>query len=297
MQITHHEQLIGHSNDPSKPISKNAWVAAHDVSLIVAADIAPAAAILESQLSLNFPTHSNANDPTSDQKNALAGTSGIPSVSNPYVTNADSRNSDIRTPVTHTHQPAGVGGQLDHTLALTNIGSNTHAQLDTFLASKAAASGLASLDASSHVVQAGAVNPVTAGAANGLATLNASSLVVQDPANAVWIDYSSTSTVVGWSSFTTKVIKYLIINKIMFVNFELNGTSNSGTTSFTLPFAAVQRTSAAIYSQDAGAEPASPAQAYCNSIATVSLFKTFNSGAWTASGTKICSGMIVVQLA
>jgi hypothetical protein len=38
--------------------------------------------------------------------------------------------------------------------ALSNIGTNTHAQIDTFIASKAAASGLASLDANSLVVQA-----------------------------------------------------------------------------------------------------------------------------------------------
>jgi len=45
--------------------------------------------------------HSNANDPTSDQKAALAGTSGTPSATNKYVTNDDARNSDARTPVSH----------------------------------------------------------------------------------------------------------------------------------------------------------------------------------------------------
>ncbi len=46
----------------------------------------------------NTLDHSNANDPTSDQKAALAGTSGTPSASNKYVTDGDSRNSDSRTP-------------------------------------------------------------------------------------------------------------------------------------------------------------------------------------------------------
>ena len=45
--------------------------------------------------------HSNANDPTADQKAALAGTSGTPSASNKYVTNADSRLTDTRTPTAH----------------------------------------------------------------------------------------------------------------------------------------------------------------------------------------------------
>lgn len=43
-----------------------------------------------------------ANDPSTDQKAALAGTSGAPSGSNKYVTNVDSRNSDARTPTAHT---------------------------------------------------------------------------------------------------------------------------------------------------------------------------------------------------
>ncbi len=47
--------------------------------------------------------HSNTNDPTADQKAALAGTSGTPSVTNKYVTDADSRNSDARTPTSHSH--------------------------------------------------------------------------------------------------------------------------------------------------------------------------------------------------
>ena len=41
--------------------------------------------------------------PTSDQKAALAGTSGAPSTSNKYVTNADSRLSDARTPTVHNN--------------------------------------------------------------------------------------------------------------------------------------------------------------------------------------------------
>ncbi len=54
-------------------------------------DVAAGAAIAESKLALNNPTHSNANDPTSDQKAALAGTSGTPSGTNKYVTNQDGR--------------------------------------------------------------------------------------------------------------------------------------------------------------------------------------------------------------
>lgn len=51
------------------------------------------------------------------------------------VTNGDS----------HDHN-GGDGAQINHT-TLSNIGTNTHAQIDTFIASKAQANGIASLDA------------------------------------------------------------------------------------------------------------------------------------------------------
>jgi hypothetical protein len=55
------------------------------------------------------PTHSHpyadadhGSHPTADEKAALAGTSGAPANGNRYVTNADSRLSDARTPTAHT---------------------------------------------------------------------------------------------------------------------------------------------------------------------------------------------------
>lgn len=41
------------------------------------------------------------------------------------------------TNATHTHINAAGGGQLDHTTALTNVGTNTHAQIDTGLSTSA----------------------------------------------------------------------------------------------------------------------------------------------------------------
>lgn len=68
---------------------------------VVSADISATAAIPESKLSLIFPTHSNTDDPTSNQKGALAGTTGAPSSLNKYVTNLDTRLSDARSPLAH----------------------------------------------------------------------------------------------------------------------------------------------------------------------------------------------------
>jgi hypothetical protein len=69
--------------------------------LVENVDVHATAAIAESKLDLNYDTHSNASDPTLDQKSALGGTSGTPSLTNKYVTNEDSRNADARTPTSH----------------------------------------------------------------------------------------------------------------------------------------------------------------------------------------------------
>jgi hypothetical protein len=54
------------------------------------------------------------------------------------------------------------------------------------------------------------------------------------PAGAV--DYSGTSVVVGWSSTTFKEIRYARNGKRVDVIFNIQGTSNSTSTSFSLPY-------------------------------------------------------------
>ena len=93
------------------------------------------------------------------------------------VTNGDS----------HDHA-GGDGAQINHT-GLSNVGTNTHAKIDTFISSKAAANGLASLSASSLVVQ----NP-----ANATATPTASKIPIADASGDLdaWIS-DATTTVKG----------------------------------------------------------------------------------------------------
>jgi hypothetical protein len=76
----------------------NPSLAAGVISNINVADVA---GIAESKLALNYPTHSNVSDPTTEQKAALAGTSGTPSGTNRYVTDQDPRMTNARTPVAH----------------------------------------------------------------------------------------------------------------------------------------------------------------------------------------------------
>jgi hypothetical protein len=47
---------------------------------------------------------------STDTKAALAGTSGTPQAANPYVTNADARNSNARTPTAHSHVESDTTG-------------------------------------------------------------------------------------------------------------------------------------------------------------------------------------------
>ncbi len=89
----------------------------------------------------------------------------LPDLSGTYATAA----KGVTNGDTHDHN-GGDGGQISHT-SLANIGSNNHNQIDTFIASKASANGIASLNASSLVVQ----NP-----ANATATPGASKIPISD---------------------------------------------------------------------------------------------------------------------
>ncbi len=71
------------------------------MGVISDSNISTLAGIQEAKLTLNFPTHNDANDPTTAQKGALAGTAGSPTSGNRFVTDQDSRLVDGRTPLGH----------------------------------------------------------------------------------------------------------------------------------------------------------------------------------------------------
>jgi hypothetical protein len=66
------------------------------------ANVYDMAGIKESKLALNYPTHSNMNDPSADEKAALVGTAGHPAAANKFVTDQDPRLSDSRAPAGHS---------------------------------------------------------------------------------------------------------------------------------------------------------------------------------------------------
>jgi|GEM_PF-6237195 len=55
---------------------------------------------------------------------------------------------------------------------------------------------------------------------------------------APWTDYSASSTIKGWSSFSSKKIFIKKIGKTVFVSFFLDGQSNATGVSFTVPYTA-----------------------------------------------------------
>jgi len=66
-------------------------------------------------------SHANTNDPSAGQKAALPGTSGTPSDTNRYVTDADARNTNSRTPSAHktSHEPGGADAMTVDAAAAT----------------------------------------------------------------------------------------------------------------------------------------------------------------------------------
>lgn len=112
-----------------------------------------------------------------------------------------------------------------------------------------------------------------------------------------WTDYSATSTIVGWSSYTTKSIYYKDIGKTRFVTFMLYGTSNSTSASFTLPSASSNTvgTNVGIRVIDNSVEGAVGIIGLLANSSTVTCYKSLLA-AWTSSGDKLVSGQFFYDL-
>lgn len=114
-------------------------------------------------------------------------------------------------------------------------------------------------------------------------------------------DYSETSTVTGWTSFTAKKIFYKKIGKLTYVSFEITGTSNATGASFTLP----TNNNASIgmqvimYARDNTGTSVAGTVFMDPSTATVVGAPTVggSSSGWTNSGTKSIIGQFVYQTA
>ena len=114
-----------------------------------------------------------------------------------------------------------------------------------------------------------------------------------------WVDYSATSTIVGWSSFTVKNIRYYVVGKIVTVFYQLNGTSNSTTTTFTLPFANANNNvfypNAYTNNGVSGVATGRTRILSGDSFATMAI--DWSNTAFSASGTKTAAGTIIYEIA
>ncbi len=86
-----------------------------------------------------------------------------------------------------------------------------------------------------HLASTSNPHSTTASQVGAYTTSQVDTLLSSKIGQAVLRNISNTSTIVGWSSFTFKIIKeYDFGNGFVYVEYFLDGTSNSSTTSFTL---------------------------------------------------------------
>ena len=116
----------------------------------------------------------------------------------------------------------------------------------------------------------------------------------------IWADYSTQSTVVGWASFTTKKIYTKKIGKTVFVAFDIRGTSNATTVTFTLPYTSAMTfpTRACAFTTDNDINTTTGGLIdLATGASLVNLFKDMAGAAWTALGSKFAVGQFWYEVA
>jgi hypothetical protein len=122
--------------------------------------------------------------------------------------------------------------------------------------------------------------------------------------NTPWIDFSEQSTIVGWSSFTAKQIRYKQIGSLVYVSYIIIGTSNSTSATFTLPFV-VNRNVSSLNAYGYGAVVGDNSNFVVGGFGTISgnVFTQFrytsltnSTSTFTASGTKQITGQFFYEI-
>ena len=150
--------------------------------------------------------------------------------------------------------------------------------------------------------------PTTSAGAYDILTRNISTGIIEkilsSSLSPTFIDYSATSTVVGWTTFTQKTIRYSVIGKLLIVEYFISGTSNATTTSFTLPQASATVSGMIWANNNQTQNNAVSYMGYSNvlsnsSTATFGYYPTGSTitATWTASGTKTIRGLLTIEIA
>lgn len=115
-----------------------------------------------------------------------------------------------------------------------------------------------------------------------------------------WINISTTSTIIGFSSFSQRFIFYKIIDNYIFIDFYLEGTSNSTSFTFTSPFnnnSGASKFGSCGYNVNAGSVAVNPARLLIsNNSNLVNITLNFTGAAYSATGTKGCAGQISFKI-
>lgn len=105
------------------------------------------------------------------------------------------------------------------------------------------------------------------------------------------LDIGASSTVTGWSSFTSKNIYGKKIGKTCFIKFDIAGTSNSTSCSFTIPWTSVGTiTYFVIRSYNNGTTYDFGVGYIAASSSTVTLTRTSSGSSWTNANGKAAQG-------
>lgn len=115
-----------------------------------------------------------------------------------------------------------------------------------------------------------------------------------------WTDYSSTSTITGWSSFGKKYILYKKIGNLLYVRWDLDGISNATSATFTLPYSSVSsvgRYGAICNIYSGGWTWGSVCVEGLTGWSKVAIYNGGIGTAWASSGNKASVGEIILELA
>jgi hypothetical protein len=123
-----------------------------------------------------------------------------------------------------------------------------------------------------------------------LATISTAGKVAETAIGVAWTDYFATSTIVGWEAGKTGHINIKKIGKTVFVNYYIGGTSNSATTTFTVPYTINIEQYHILKSTDNGGAGVAGLGIAGNAGTTITLYKTLDSATWTTSGAKSVTG-------
>ncbi|GAC1502298.1 MAG: hypothetical protein NVS1B10_07010 [Candidatus Saccharimonadales bacterium] len=108
---------------------------------------------------------------------------------------------------------------------------------------------------------------------------------------------SFTSTLVGWSGSPTQFIHYITVGKTCTIYFNMTGTSNSTTTSFTIPaYPLYSQNLASCRVTDSGIIQATPGLCILTAgVITVNCFLKMDGTGFSNTGTKTLEGVLVYE--